>query len=462
MEFLEKILAEKFLPYAHKEWAPLVVFFVASIAGGFGLISVEIKIFPVTPWHLILAAAIIGLICGITTYLVFKLPNFEKNEIGLLLAIKTETEAERLRVQNDFAENIEKALQASGSKLKFKVVILPPRISNHIKSPKDAIAITNKCKARFAIYGDVRTRTFKDKDYYVLRVISLVTHINVGSNIQELLRSEMNSLLPGETRIDCKDDLEGFELTSKQFALGSKYVIAIALYISGAKKEATDLLQSLYSSIRLLKKQTELPSTEQLLTLVPKRLSELLHEQCHDLFWHWRNSHDNHHLIYIEELIERVPKEHSSMPSLLTLRAVCTFVLLRDIPKSENLIREVGKSEPNQPHWKYSLAFLAAYQGKLDNAYKLYRNAFNDDESNELPVEIEEFIAWIVEVEPDKYQLHYCLGLINFKKKKDFARANADFSLFIENADAKLYEKQIKAANKYISEMANYYEKEAA
>jgi hypothetical protein len=64
--------------------------------------------------------------------------------------------------------------------------------------------------------------------------------------------------------------------------------------------------------------------------------------------------------------------------------------------------------------------------------------------------DIEDFVAWIVEKEPDKTQLHFCLGVINFLCKGDPARAVLDFQKFLEVTPADQFAEEQRLAMAYI------------
>jgi len=49
-----------------------------------------------------------------------------------------------------------------------------------------------------------------------------------------------------------------------------------------------------------------------------------------------------------------------------------------------------------------------------------------------VPIQTEEFIQEILEQEPSKTQLHFCLGLINFYAKEDYGAAERDLARFLE------------------------------
>ena len=68
----------------------------------------------------------------------------------------------------------------------------------------------------------------------------------------------------------------------------------------------------------------------------------------------------------------------------------------------------------------------------MKEAIKYYRLAIKYKCETSVPFEIEEFIDWVLELEPDKVQLHFCLGLVNYGGKGDKLQALRDFEKFIE------------------------------
>ncbi len=48
-----------------------------------------------------------------------------------------------------------------------------------------------------------------------------------------------------------------------------------------------------------------------------------------------------------------------------------------------------------------------------------------------MPIQSEEFMQIVLTEEPDKVQLNFCIGLINYNHKKDFLAAERDFTAFL-------------------------------
>src|SRR5438445_406003 len=67
-----------------------------------------------------------------------------------------------------------------------------------------------------------------------------------------------------------------------------------------------------------------------------------------------------------------------------------------------------------------------------DEAVADYRRAFQGPIGDRsVPVQCEEFIQIALAREPDRVQLHFCLGLINYHAKSDYAVAAEDLRQFL-------------------------------
>lgn len=70
-----------------------------------------------------------------------------------------------------------------------------------------------------------------------------------------------------------------------------------------------------------------------------------------------------------------------------------------------------------------------------------------------MPLQSESFILRLIDDEPEHRALYFCLGLINFRAKRDLRAAREDFRRFIEHADPSRHARQIQAAQEWISEI---------
>jgi hypothetical protein len=85
------------------------------------------------------------------------------------------------------------------------------------------------------------------------------------------------------------------------------------------------------------------------------------------------------------------------------------------------------------------MAFLNAYSGNLRKAAQFYRNGMMQHVDQPVVLQIEEFIYWMLDEEPQKYQLHYCLGYISWKIKADHKQAIKEFQNFLSKGNDQEY-----------------------
>ena len=97
---------------------------------------------------------------------------------------------------------------------------------------------------------------------------------------------------------------------------------------------------------------------------------------------------------------------------------------------------------------------MDAYEGDLQAAYKKYRKAFEIPLPNLIvPLQVEEFIQIVIDEEPERKDLYYCLGLVNYRSKRDLDVATRDFQKFLDSTEEPEYPRQHKTARKWLGEI---------
>jgi len=278
-------------------------------------------------------------------------------------------------------------------------------------------------------------------------------HAPTSEENSRLFGADMTSVLPLKVDIDCNLDLEGFEVTSEQIANAAKYIVAVAYFLSDARREAVQILQSLQKSASQIAKNP-LPSGKSLASLIERRLCDFQLHHASALHFEWRHSHNKELMEEAELVLNSLPASSKDRSDVRNMQAMCAFILREDVQFAKAVFSDLKRLEPKSPFWSYSLAFLEAFEGDLEKAHRLYKSAFNEDNSAALTIEIEEFVAWCAEEHPDRPQLFYCLGYINGRQKKDAMRAISDLERFIELADPVRYEKRIALARKYVERLS--------
>lgn len=405
------------------------------------------------------AISITLIIIGIWVYTT-RIPINRAGKIGLVISITSETEEEQRKIRSDFISEIRNVLTTVHHDIPFDVIELPPIHALKIADADSAREYLHKTKSHFLVYGSIRTRTAKGKLVHVLQFQGMVTHKRIPLEVSAVLSNEMKLVLPLKSTISCEDDLKGFETTTMWFSESTKFVIATAAMVSGDLPLAVLLLENLSAAIKKIPKAKQIPQAKSLRQLVPSRLSDVYlcsarHE--HSL---WRINHDPGHIVKLNDFITAYAIHHKHQDiHFHTMKAIWEFVARKDVKAAIAHISKCSTLAISDPIWRLSLAFLYAYDEQMDKAVACYEDAFSFSPPSETIFEVEEFVIWTLSEEPTKYQLHFCLGLLNLRGKGDRDRAHMDFNEFLRSDSGEKFQTSVLVAKKYIEKIEEDLEK---
>ena len=100
----------------------------------------------------------------------------------------------------------------------------------------------------------------------------------------------------------------------------------------------------------------------------------------------------------------------------------------------------------------YCLAFLFAYEENFTEALRYYTQANHSPCAQHIVVEVEEFLCWIIELEPTKVHLKFFLGLINLHKPDDES-AYREFNEFLHEQESDRFPMLQDKARKFIDDI---------
>ena len=264
----------------------------------------------------------------------------------------------------------------------------------------------------------------------------------------------MDLAFPRKALIPENQEFLGFELAKDLVGLASRFILGIASFISGNPVSAFDLHHGVW--IDLKKKEAEglgWPQSTQLSNRVATVLVMDGLNAANLRFTKKPPEYLADMRRYLDVVQEIDPNNYNGH----LLKGIYLF-LSRDI---ESAKKEIKKAESStDAAWRWSLAFLDAYDGRLEAAHKAYQRAFRSPVADDTALQVETFIADVLTLEPDKIQLWYCLGMINHLYKLDIESAKMDFSNFCEQAEpAGKFQKSVEFAKKYLVELRNKPEK---
>ena len=377
-----------------------------------------------------------------------KLPKAKKDKLGFIVAINYDSKKEKEILTQDFIDNLKQLINQSNYRSNYNFIEYPQFYSQKIISPDAARYYLFASRAQFMIYGSCKKREINGKEHHVLNLDGIVAHRPIPKEVQNKFTFEFKELFPKKLLIPIENDLISFEFTSELIHIISKYIISLAALISGDVSYSQKLLEEI--NVLLSQNQSNIPSLLKIKKRLPNRLLDVYITQARIAHLKWRNTHDSETLegtkLYLDKIELLSPNEY-----LLHLLKAIYYFAIKNIPLAKAEIRKCQKV--NDIIWRFSYAFLFAYEGNLKQAYRIYKAAFRKKYSFETIFEVEEFIIWVLNSEPEKYQLYFCLGLLNYYAKEDFRQSEIDLNKFIELADSSIYKEEIIISEEIMSKI---------
>lgn len=433
---------------ARKHWPKYYALLLAEILSSILATGILVVVNPEITAKLITYFVVWGI-----TYIIWwytnRLPKTKKGKVGFLISITTGEEKERKKIMEDFVTTLHELLKSGTSGHSFQLIKIPEHVAEKIVDIDDAQRLRLKCRAHFVIYGRVRLRTVAGREEHVLHLEGIVAHKPISEVVRQKLSNEFAELLPRRVLIATENDVFSFAFTSEWINCVSKYIIGIAAACSGD----LDYAEKLQNDVRrLLDGQDQtFPIFAKLKQRVPQRLAEINHARASIACNRWAKTRDPVEMEAVGHHLDRIPSFYANDYGVLLLKSIFLFVKHRDVKGAMVALKKCkGVSEGT---WLYNIGFLYAYIGDLKRAIQRYRNAMDLPIEPQVIAQIEEFICWLLVEEPQKYQLHYCLGFINWKIKEDRKQAIKDFETFLSQGNQNEFTVERELARKWITEI---------
>lgn len=369
--------------------------------------------------------------------------------VGFGVAIEYEHSDQAKQLKSDFVVTLRDLLgRSTGHRLKL---VDYQSLAKRITNEEEALWLCRKANLRFLLFGRARARKSQIGPSHVLDLSWMVVHIPIAKERSTEFAKDVSPAFP-RRMILSEGNMFVCEVAAKQTDAFARYVIATAAALSEDFVYAEELLK--HAEARLQQYVNEGGGTPFTLLLgkVRTRLEELYALWLNQLSHNYYLKRDKAILATCESIVKKLREYDPNNYSARLSAAMAAFMLRRDIAAAKAEINAC-RAQDNAT-WMYSDAFLEAYEGNLEKAYHAYRRAFYAPlEDPTLPTQCEEFIQLVLDEEPDRVWLHYCLGLINYRAKEDFEAARADFQRFIDTADPVRFARDIEYARKWLAKI---------
>ena len=423
----------------------LVLFVVGILLPLFSAINLQ----EIEAWEILIGVVVLLVVTTIWFYS-NRTPRASKGKIGFAVGIKTDDPEQQFKIKRDFIEALRDLLNKSKYKYSFEFIEIPERLLEKIDSPDMAQKMLYELECSFMVYGKARTTMLKGAKQHILNLEGVVAHKPVASDISKSFSKEFAELFPRQVMISSEGDLFNFEFTANWIDVVSRYIIGIAALLSGDFEYAQELLESL--QVKLGEGRSELDAAIKIRDRLPARLREVYLIRVRLAYRDWKRTKDIKDIERMKPFLDALDIIFPGNPEARIFRSLWYFIINRDIAKAKSECVK-GKNKKNIT-WRYNYAFLFAYEGNLERALKEYKQAFRGYYPEPgFIFDIVEFILWVLDIEPDKTQLYFCLGLIYYHVINDYALALQDLERFLEITQPNLYSSQREEAEKLIAKI---------
>ncbi len=379
-------------------------------------------------------------------------PKNKKDKVGIVIAIKTENEKEKVRLENDLMSGVRGYLKLSDFSDSFYVIKYSENLCQKISDIETAADYLRRSRAHLIVFGSLAERNFNGVNNYVFKLRGVVRHLPIPANhpAKKKLEEDFTKSLPGRFHFPEDKETFGFELTKGLIGYAIKLIIGSAALVSGDSIISCKLIKEVYHE--LSSQDESNPLVAELLKISRRRLIQALNlriGQYHDLYALKR---DNQIILDTEPFLKDLLDLGADDPTFIYGKAVLMYKQ-GSITPAIDFLKSMSYSCGNDPLYYYNLGFLLAYKGEIDSALEAYKKAFHGT----LPIgtlnDIDIFLSEEIESRPDLIQLRFFRGLINYKGKADYILAKEDFIRFLELDVNKTNPKLIELSNKLLSKI---------
>lgn len=372
------------------------------------------------------------------------------NRVGFLVALYCENDRESEKLRSDFIIPLKENLNAGETGRTIQFIELPQHISRGIETQDDATALRLKYRGHYMIFGRVRKRQINGKSTHVIELKGNVAHRSVDTHIQKKFAQEFSELLPQNWLVEEENDYFSLSFSAEWAEIVARYIIGIAAMISGDPDYAELMFRD--AQARLAGRDKGFPVYQKLTERLPKRIAETHHIRVVRSYNKWTQSYADDALSEFDHSIRQYQQCNATPnPQLRHLLAIWHFLIKRDVRSAKQELKHLKDAHPAL--WHYNIGFLDGYAGNLQSAIRHYKLAFKHQIEAQTIAEIEEFICWVLDKEPQATHLHYCLGLFNWKVKGDLHGAITDLERFLQGTDPTTHLKEREFAADWINEI---------
>ena len=337
-----------------------------------------------------------------------RLPKAKRGKRAVLFVIDAETDLLFNDVKNKLGSSFEDYINSSSHFSFVPIYIKKDSIQHYdFNNETSMLELLEKTRTMFVVDIKYRVDDISHADKYDIRINLGVVHPTFTETKNKVIKSDLKLIQRSvsKKRFLKNNLLEQFDVTAQQLSLICKYIIGLVMLLQQQTESSCDLLREAYE----MSKRTRTAIDDPIYRLIENRFVSAC-ILCSDYYLERFTCEKE--LVYLDKmnsLIEEMNLIRPGLPHFYANKAYYEIAKNRDSKQAEVYIIKQRSTDPSKI-WKYSDAFLAAYNGKSPLIiYKKYKSAFKVEYNL---VYIADYIEFILLDDPERIGLYLAAALV--------------------------------------------------
>jgi len=365
-------------------------------------------------------------------------PKNKKGNLGIVIAIRSESQKQKIRLKNDFTRTLKALIAENNMNDLINIIYMSDSHSKKLISviqnakikPKKWVKLRNKVKAHLYIHGDIKERK-EGQNKYFLAINSTVVHYPLDQQRKSRMLRGIDQVWVKNYVIPENIEFSGFELSAKFTFIGVRFIIGLAAFLSGDVELALKLHKNLYDELNNDSTYRNLPP------IIKNNVKYSLSEECQVLARYFYQHKGDFRKS--EQFLNKSFNYSSINYGGLLLLAIIQFIHHNDPKKALATIERAKAYSKGDGTWKYSKGFLLMHQEKFKEAYRVYESIVRNKFDYEIyrAAEAIDFNKSVLVSNPKHLQSYFIIGILYLEKINNPPLALEIFEKFLLEAKGK-------------------------
>ena len=351
-------------------------------------------------------------VIGYTVYCIVHnmLPRAKDLQSSVLFIIDAENDQLFHDVEKKLASEFEDFTSREGKENFHAICVEKQKIKKYdLHKSESVVELLHRVNCIFFIFVKYRVDSVTNAEEFSMQIDFGILHGEIEEKARKLLlQTDMNNLRsPIKRRKFVKSDtLDEMTFTAITLSIICKYVIGLTMLLTGNLQKAYTLFHSLKGELRQDDPSFIAPGFEAILNnrLFLTCMAIATYDQ--ELFF--QNKSDS----LLQDMNNMIEEANAIQPNTYSYFLIKAYILVAqggDMRLVKDCI-EMCKKDKHKHDWRYSEAFILAYEGRAAmTIYRKYNQAFK---YNQHLNRIVDYIEYILDNHPDKTSLHLAAALV--------------------------------------------------